>query len=128
MNRLTQALALSLLLPAAAVAHHSFAMFDVSVRKTVSGEIKLVQWTNPHIWIHVNVADEKGGVVEWAFEGGSPNILVRQGYTSKTLQPGEPVTVVFNPMKNGEAGGSLVTIQLKDGKVLGSDPAGNRNR
>lgn len=113
-------LALPLLLPVAAPAHHSFAMFDASVKETISGVITEVQWTNPHIWIHVNVTGEDGKVAEWAVEGGSPNMLVRQGYTSKTLKPGERVSVTLNPLKSGEPGGSLISIQLPDGTTLGS--------
>jgi hypothetical protein len=125
MSKLIRFLALSLL-PVVAGAHHSFAMFDVSIKKTVTGVVKVVEWTNPHVWIHVDVVDDQGKSVEWAMEGGSPNMLVRQGYTSKTIKPGDKITVVLNPMKNGEPGGSLVSIQLADGRVLGSGTSLNR--
>lgn len=107
----------------AASAHHSFALFDSSVNKTLVGVVREFQWTNPHSWIQLNVADEKGGVVEWAIEGNSPNILVRQGFTSKTLKPGDKITVVVHPLKDGSAGASLVSLTLADGTVLGSSAA-----
>lgn len=109
-----------LLLPALAPAHHSFAMFDASKELKLSGVVKEFQWTNPHTWIQLLVADGKGGTVEWAIEGNSPNILVRQGYTSKVVKPGDRVTLQVHPLKDGSNGGSLMTITLADGRVLGS--------
>ena len=119
----TGLLATVAMLPLLATAHHSFAAFDSASEKTLVGVVKEFQWTNPHSWIQLNVADESGKVVEWAIEGNSPNILVRQGYTSKSVKGGDRVTVVVHPLKDGSAGGSLVRITLPDGKVLGSSAA-----
>ena len=90
--------ALLVLSSATASAHHSFALFDSSVNTTLTGVVREFQWTNPHSWIQLNVPDGKGGQVEWAIEGNSPNILVRQGFTSKTLKPGDRITVVVHPL------------------------------
>lgn len=106
-----------------AAAHHSFALFDSSVEKTLEGVVREFQWTNPHTWIQLNVPDGRGGTAEWAIEGNSPNILVRQGYTSKSLKPGDKVTVVVHPLKDGAAGGSLVSVRLSNGTLLGSSAA-----
>ena len=100
-----------------AAAHHSFAMFDSSKQMTLVGTVKEFQWTNPHTWIQVNVPTS-GKVVEWSIEGGSPNGLARRGWKSTILKPGDKITLVINPMKDGSNGGSLKTVTLADGKVL----------
>ena len=115
--------AVLLLAPLSVQAHHSFAMFDVAAEKTLTGVVKEFQWTNPHSWIQLDVTDGSGASVEWAIEGNSPNILVRQGYTSKSMQPGDRITVVIHPLKDGSSGGSLVSVKLANGTVLGSSAA-----
>ena len=65
----------------AAHAHHSFAMFDNEKEQILEGTVKEFQWTNPHIWIQVNVKSADGKVVEYSVEGGSPNGLRRQGWS-----------------------------------------------
>jgi hypothetical protein len=101
----------------AASAHHSFAAFDVTAEKTITGTVKKVDWTNPHIWIWVDVAD---GAAEqtYAFEGMSPNFLCRRGWTRTTLQVGEKITVTFRPMKDGKPGGMFMTGKLTNGTML----------
>ena len=99
-------------------AHHSFAMFDNTKEMTLEGTIKEFQWTNPHTWIQVMVKDASGKEVEWSIEGGSPNSLSRSGWKRTSLKPGDKVTVVTRPLKNGEPGGSLVRI-LVDGQLVG---------
>ena len=112
------AIALGLAIAAPAGAHHSFAPFDLTTQKTVSGTVKQVDWTNPHTWIWVNVPNKEGGVDAWGFEGMSPNYLNRRGWTKKTLQPGEQVTVTFRPLKDGSHGGMFVNAKRPDGTVL----------
>jgi len=107
----------------AAVAHHSFAMFDQDKEVKLVGTIKEVQWTNPHIWVQVmapNPAD--GQMVEWSIEGGSPNGLTRQGWRRNSLKAGDKVEITIHPLKNGENGGSLMRV-LVDGKPVGNRPA-----
>ncbi len=99
-------------------AHHSFAAFDMTAEKTISGVVKKVDWTNPHIWIWVDVADAGGATETYGFEGMTPNFLSRRGWTRTTLQPGMKVTITFRPMKDGKAGGMFVNGKLPDGKVL----------
>jgi hypothetical protein len=110
--------ALGLAIAAPAAAHHSFAPFDLTTQKTVSGTVKQVDWTNPHTWIWVNVPNKEGGVDAWGFEGMSPNYLNRRGWTKKTLQPGEQVTVTFRPLRDGSHGGMFVNAKRQDGTVL----------
>jgi hypothetical protein len=103
---------------APAFAHHSFAMFDNSKQMTLVGTVKEFQWTNPHTWLQLNVPTN-GKVVEWSIEGGSPNGLARRGWKSSVLKPGDKVTVIVSPMKDGSNGGSLKTVTKADGTVVG---------
>jgi hypothetical protein len=112
------AIALRLVIAAPAVAHHSFAAFDLTTQKTVTGSVKQFDWTNPHTWIWVNVPNTQGGVDAWGFEGMSPNYLGRRGWTKKTLQPGDEITVTFRPLKDGSRGGMFVSAKRPDGTVL----------
>jgi hypothetical protein len=99
----------------AALAHHSFAMFDLDKEVTVEGAVKELQWTNPHVWLQITLADGK----EWGFEMGAPGMLARTGWKSSTLKPHDKVTVVMNPLKSGGPSGRLVRVRLPDGRVLG---------
>ena len=112
-------LAATLLAANPALAHHSFAMFDLVREITVVGTIKEVQFTNPHVWLQVLVPDGKGGQTEWSIEAGAPGMLLRTGWKPTTLKPGDAVTVVTHPAKSGAPNGSLVRVTLPDGKTLG---------
>jgi hypothetical protein len=105
--------------PAPADAHHSTAMFNLDARLTLNGVLKEIQWTNPHAWIQVTVADPKGAPVEWSIECGSPNSLARQGWKLSMFKAGQKVSIVGNPKKDGTPAALLVTITLADGTVLG---------
>ena len=97
------------------VAHHSAAMFDDEKVVELTGTIKELQWTNPHIWIQV-VVDK----TEWSVEGGSPNSLSRNGWRATTFKPGDAVSVRVNPMKDGSPGGSFIGAKFKEtGKTIG---------
>jgi hypothetical protein len=112
------AVVLSVLLVNTASAHHSFAMFDNKTEKTVSGTVKELQWTNPHIWVQVINRDPATGKdVEWSIEGGSPNNLARKGWSRNSMKVGDKVVVVIHPLKNGENGGSLVKVTV-NGQTL----------
>jgi hypothetical protein len=77
-----------------AIAHHSFnAQYDADQPKTLTGEVTLVEWANPHIYYHVAVTDDSGQVTEWAVEGTAPNSLFRRGWRKDTLKIGDNVTV-----------------------------------
>ncbi len=103
-------------------AHHSFSMFDMKKEITLQGEVRDFQWTNPHIWVQVLVKGPDGKVVEWSIEGNSPSTLSRQGWSKRSLKAGDQVTVVTHPLRDGQPGGSLVTVTLADGTVVG-EPA-----
>ena len=102
-----------------ATAHHSFAMFDRTKEVSKEATVKELQWTNPHVWLQVLIADEQGKLHEWGMEAGAPGMLARNGWQSSTLRAGDRITIVFNPMKTGEPVGNLVRVILPDGRVLG---------
>ena len=99
-------------------AHHSFAPFDLTMERTITGTVSRFEWTNPHSWIWVDVPNDKGGVDSWAVEGMSPNYLARRGWSKSTLKPGEKITILVRPLRNGEKGGMFVRATLADGRVL----------
>jgi len=107
----------------AAFAHHSFASFDRTKKVTLVGTVKDFQWTNPHAWIQVTATDDKGQATEWGVECGSPNMMARTGWKKNSLLPGDKVVAVVNPLLDGRPNGSLVTITLADGTVLGPGDA-----
>jgi len=102
-----------------AQAHHSFAAFDRERSVVLTGTVKEFQWTNPHAWIQVLVPEGESGQKEWSIECGSPNMMTRQGWKSRTLKPGDRIALVMHPMLNGSPSGSLVSATLADGQVLG---------
>jgi hypothetical protein len=101
-----------------ALAHHSFAAFDITTEKTVTGTVKKFAYTNPHTWVWLDVPNEQGGADTWGFEGMSPNYLSRRGWTRNTLKPGDKLTITFRPMKDGEKGGMFVSAKRPDGEIV----------
>jgi hypothetical protein len=105
-------------------AHHSFAMFDTANSITISGVVTAFEWTNPHVYIEVDVPDGQA-TKHWAIELGSPSILMRGGWKFNTIKKGDRITAVVSPLRNGEPGSLLNRITLADGRVLGNGgPAG----
>lgn len=117
-STLVIAAALGLSCPAA-IAHHSFAMFDLGKNVTVEAVIKEVQFTNPHVWLQILVRDDKGVETEWSIESGAPGMMLRNGWKPSTLKPGDKVTLTMHPLRNGNPGGSLVSVKVPDGRTLG---------
>jgi len=118
--------ALLLMAASLAFAHHSFAMFDRSKETTLVGVVQEFQWTNPHSWIELDVANDSGGVDKWSIELNSPNNLVRQGWKSDSVKPGDKISVVIWPLRSGEKGGLFISLTLPDGSTL--DEAAFRHR
>jgi len=115
-----------LLTTTAAWAHHAFAAeFDINQPVKLQGKVQKMEWINPHAWIHVDVVGSDGKIVTWMVEGGSPNILLRRGFTKESLVPGTEITVEGYRAKNGENRANGSNITFKDGKRLflgGSNP------
>ena len=106
------------LLAGPALGHHSFARFDPDTTVEAQGTIKEFQWTNPHSWIEVMVTDAEGQEVQWSLELGSPGGLARDGWTPRTIVPGDEVTVTFHPSRDGASLGQFLTMVLPNGEIL----------
>jgi hypothetical protein len=123
--RCAAASALILACASPALAHHSFAMFDMGQEKAISGTVTDFQWTNPHTWIWLEVPTASGTGEQWGVEGMSPNFLERRGWSKRTLKVGDKITVVIHPVKDGGHGGSFIRLTTPDGKtidMMGSNP------
>jgi len=109
------------------VAHHSFSMFEMEKNVTYTGVVVEYKWNNPHVHFTIDIkpgADVGQATVgRWDVEGGSTNIMTRQGWTRATLKPGDPITLVGHPMKDGSKGISLFYMVKPDGKRLYHDIA-----
>jgi hypothetical protein len=103
-----------------AMAHHSFAMFDPEKLVTQQGVVKELEWTNPHVWLHIVAPDATGKSVEWSFEMQAVAAATTGGWRANTVKPGDKVSVEFHPLKDGSRGGELVAATLPDGQRLGS--------
>ena len=117
--RLLHWLAGLLLLPLAARAHHSFAMFDIASVKTVQGTVRAFEFAYPHSWLWVDVPNGKGGADAWGFESASPVEMNHAGgWTRTSVKKGDKVSVSFCPMRDGRHGGALVSVALPDGRKM----------
>ena len=105
-------------------AHHSAAMFDSQQSLTLRGTIKEFQWVNPHCWIQLLVP-EQNGTLEWSIEMGSTVQIFRSGWRPRTLQPGQKVTIVMHPVRDGSRGGLYVSGMSDDGALLGAKGNGS---
>jgi hypothetical protein len=105
-----------------ASAHHSFAMYDATKSATQKGVVVEVLWTNPHVWVRL-VVQENGKDVVYSYEGAAIAVLKRVGWTKDSVKPGDAVTVVGHPFKDGRPGGSIEHLLLADGRKLGTGDA-----
>ena len=103
-----------------ALAHHSFAAYDLNHTSTLRGTVESFQWGNPHsTFTLVLEADGRSELIKWNIITSSPAILKRFGWTQNSLKSGDRVSVICNPMSDGSPGGRLHTVVLLDtGQVL----------
>ena len=120
MNRLAAfAAGLGLLLATSPLlAHHGAGMYDPDRSVSVKGNITEFEFANPHVLIYFDAKDDKGNVAKWTAEGGSPNLMRRSGWNRATLKPGDPVTVVGHPARNGAKSMRLEKIILPNGQEI----------
>ena len=110
-----------------AVAHHAFsAEFDANKPVKLTGTVTKVEWTNPHAWFYVDVADATGKVTNWAFELGGPNGLIREGWTRNSMKIGEIVTVEGSQAKDGSpiANTQIVTLKSTGQRLFAASSRG----
>ena len=111
------ALLLAFVLPVSA--HHSFsAEFDSSKTVTLAGEVVMMEWVNPHSWLHIDVKKPDGSVERWKIEGGSPSVLFRLGWNRESLPAGTKITVVGFQAKDGSLRASSRELRFPDGRRL----------
>ena len=109
-----------------ALAHHSFAPYETTLQIKMSGLVTGFRWANPHVYIELDAEDAKTGEKRhWLVECASTSILNRAGWKFNVIKPGDSITVLLNPLKNGDPGGMLETVTLADGRTLtDSNPPG----
>ena len=103
----------------AAIAHHSFAMFDQENPIDLAGTVQEFKFTSPHTFVLLKVSKDGKDVV-WNLEGASPSALVRDGWSSKTIKPGDELNMKIDPLRSGAPGGAwgVKKTTMKDGKPI----------
>jgi hypothetical protein len=100
-------------------AHHAFAAeFDAERPVDFSGTVTKVEWINPHVWIHLDITTADGTIENWGFEGGTPNVLFRRGFTRESLLPGTEVSVDGYQAKDGTNRANGRDMTFADGTML----------
>jgi hypothetical protein len=104
----------------AALAHHSFSMFDMSLPTAIEGTVEDFKLTNPHSSLLVKAKDKDGRATTWRLEGGSPSVLDRAGWNAKTLKPGDQIKLTIWPVRGGAASGMWDPkwVHFRDGKAI----------
>ena len=104
----------------AVLAHHSFAMFDQEHPIQLVGTVKEYRYTSPHTFIILVVKQQDGTTQTWSLEGGAPSALVRDGWSSKTLKPGDELKMTIEPLRSGAPGGAwnVGKTKFKDGRPI----------
>ncbi len=101
-----------------AFAHHSTAEYDMASVTSVKGTVTGFEWSNPHAYIHIDVKDDKGNLVEWTAELASLGMLSRVNWKRDTVKPGDEITIYGNRAKNGKTLMRLDKIAFANGQEL----------
>jgi hypothetical protein len=100
-------------------AHHAFAAeFDANKQVKFEATVTKMEWTNPHVWLHVDVKKPDGTVEAWAFEAGTPNVLFRRGFTKNSLLPGTKIVLDGYRAKDGSRRANGRDLTFPDGRKL----------
>jgi len=106
-------------------AHHSFAAeFDASKPVKLTGAVTKVEWANPHIWVYLDVKDDQGRPQPWQCEGGPPNTLTRNGWSSNSLKVGDQITIDGVLAKDGSKTCNARAVKLPDGRSVFAGSSG----
>ena len=128
-NRLTHGVAAAIMLAALALpvsAHHSFsAEFDSNKSVSLTGVVVMMEWVNPHSWLHIDVPKADGSVDRWKIEGGSPSVLFRLGWNRNSLPAGTKVTVVGFQATDGSLRASSRDLRFPDGRKMDFEGSGS---
>jgi hypothetical protein len=108
----------ALAVPPAALAHHSFAMFDADKTLSTTATVKEFQWGSPHTWLELVVLSEDKTEKPLSLELTTISGLLRNGWKPGTLKPGDRITVTYHPMRDGTPAGQLVEVVTEDGRTL----------
>ena len=123
----TMVLALALFTLTPAAAHHSFAPYEPTLQIKLSGMVTEFKWGNPHVYIEIDAPDEKtGGKRHWLIECASTSILNRAGWKFNMLKPGDKITIIVSPLRNGEPAALLKQITLASGAKFTNGAAAGR--
>jgi len=108
----------------AAIAHHSFAMFDQENPIELVGTVQEFKYTSPHTYLLLAVKGEDGSTVIWNLEGQAPSLLARDGWSSQTLKPGDEIIITIHPLRSGAPGGAwnVIRAKFKDGRPISVSP------
>jgi len=110
---------LTILAGAPASAHHAFAAeFDAKRPVKLRGTVTKMEWINPHAWVHIDVKKDDGSVEEWMIEAGTPNTLLRRGFTRDSLKPGTEIIVDGYQSKDGSLRANGRDVTLPSGQTL----------
>ena len=108
--------------------HHSFAAeFDANRPITLKGAVTKVEWANPHIWMYLDVKDDKGTAQPWQCEGGPPNTLTRNGWGPNSLKIGDEITIEGVLAKDGSKTCNARLVKLPDGRSVFAGSSGGDN-
>jgi hypothetical protein len=102
----------------ASLAHHSFAMFDLSRHRLVEGSVTSWDFNSPHSWLHIEGLDENGEMQTWSFEGAAPMHAARQGVSGTTFRKGEFIKVVMSPLRDGRPAGAMCFVIKEDDSIV----------
>jgi hypothetical protein len=111
-----------------ALAHHAYtAEFDTTKPVKVTGVVTKLEWSNPHIWIYLDVKDDQGNVTNWGFSASPPGMLLRRGITKNSLKIGDVLTISGHRAKDGSNNASGNIVTMADGRetLIGQDQAVN---
>jgi hypothetical protein len=108
-----------------ALAHHSFASYEVKLQIKLTGTVTRFQWANPHVYIHLDTAGRNGTIEHWLIECANPGILNRIGWKWNMIHEGDKIDAIVSPLRSGRPGALLKAIRLADGRTFSNGgPAG----